>query len=88
FTPTTILNCLSMMYSCWMYDFSGEYAFSVGLPAKSGVSGALAIAIPNVGGFEIFSPRLDPNHNSVRGGEFSKRLIEKFSLHNYDHRTH
>lgn len=88
FSPTTIRNCLSMMYSCGMYDFSGEYAFSVGLPAKSGVSGALVIAIPNVGGFAIFSPRLDKNHNSVRGVEFSKRLVEKFSFHNYDHITH
>lgn len=41
FSPTTIHNCLSMMYSCGIYDFSGDYAFSVGLPAKSGVSGAL-----------------------------------------------
>ncbi|GAB4221794.1 MAG: glutaminase A [Francisella sp.] len=88
FSPTTIRNCLSMMYSCGMYDFSGEYAFSVGLPAKSGVSGALAIAIPNVGGFAIFSPRLDENHNSVRGVEFSKRLVDKFSFHNYDNITH
>ncbi|TDT72616.1 L-glutaminase [Allofrancisella inopinata] len=85
FSPTTIRNCLSMMYSCGMYDFSGEFAFSVGLPAKSGVSGALVIAIPNVGGFAIFSPRLDPNHNSVRGVEFSRRLVNRFSFHNYDH---
>ncbi|MED7788486.1 glutaminase A [Francisella sp. 19X1-34] len=85
FSPTTVRNCLSMMYSCGMYDFSGEYAFSVGLPAKSGVSGALVIAIPNVGGFAIFSPRLDSNHNSARGVEFSKRLVDKFSFHNYDH---
>ncbi|AJC49513.1 glutaminase A [Allofrancisella guangzhouensis] len=85
FSPTTIRNCLSMMYSCGMYDFSGEYAFSVGLPAKSGVSGALVIAIPNVGGFAIFSPRLDSNHNSVRGVEFSRRLVNRFSFHNYDH---
>ncbi|MGQ4003541.1 glutaminase A [Francisellaceae bacterium CB52] len=84
FSPTTIRNSLSMMYSCGMYDFSGEYAFSVGLPAKSGVSGALVIAIPNVGGFAIFSPRLDNNHNSVRGVEFSRRLVDKFSFHNYD----
>lgn len=88
FSPTTIRNCLSLMHSCGMYDFSGEYAFSVGLPAKSGVSGALVIAIPNVGGFAIFSPRLDSNHNSVRGVEFSRRLVEKFSFHNYDHITH
>lgn len=88
FSPTTIRNCLSLMHSCGMYDFSGEYAFSVGLPAKSGVSGALVIAIPNVGGFAIFSPRLDKNHNSVRGVEFSKRLVERFSFHNYDHISH
>ncbi len=84
FSPTTIRNSLSMMYSCGMYDFSGEYAFSVGLPAKSGVSGALVIAIPNVGGFAIFSPPLDNNQNSVRGVEFSRRLVEKFRFHNYD----
>lgn len=84
FSPNTIKNCLSMMYSCGMYDFSGEYAFTVGLPAKSGVSGALMIVIPGVGGFAIFSPRLDDNHNSVRGVEFSKRLINKFNFHNYD----
>lgn len=85
FSPATVKNCLSMMYSCGMYDFSGEYAFTVGLPAKSGVSGALMIVIPNVGGFAIFSPRLDENHNTVRGVDFSKRLVEKFSFHNYEH---
>ena len=85
FSPTTVRNCLSLMYSCGMYDFSGEYAFSVGLPAKSGVSGSLVIVIPNVGSFAIFSPRLDSNHNSVRGIEFSRLLVEKFAFHNYDH---
>lgn len=84
FSPETVRNCLSLMYSCGMYDFSGEYAFTVGLPAKSGVSGALMIVVPNVGGFAVFSPRLDEKHNSVRGVEFSKKLVEKFNFHNYD----
>ncbi len=87
FSADTVKNCLSMMYSCGMYDFSGEYAFTVGLPAKSGVSGALMIVIPNVGGFAIFSPRLDAHHNSARGVEFSKRLVNKFNFHNYDSMT-
>ncbi|MBY0402770.1 MAG: glutaminase, partial [Cyanobacteria bacterium] len=36
--PNTVKNCLSLMSSCGMYDFSGEFAFRIGLPAKSGVS--------------------------------------------------
>jgi len=84
FSSDTIKNCLSMMYSCGMYDFSGEYAFTVGLPAKSGVSGVLVIVIPNVGAFVIFSPPLDKHHNSVKGIDFSQRLVDKFSFHNYD----
>lgn len=85
FSPNTVRNCLSMMYSCGMYDFSGEYAFSVGLPAKSGVSGALVIVVPNVGSFALFSPRLDSNHNSVRGVEFSRLLVDKFAFHCFGH---
>lgn len=84
FDGQNVRHCLSMMYSCGMYDFSGEYAFTVGLPAKSGVSGALMIVIPNVGGITIWSPRLDEMGNPVRGVEFSKEMVRRFSFHNYD----
>lgn len=87
FSPKTVQNCLSLMYSCGMYDFSGEFAFSIGLPAKSGVSGALMVVVPNVAGFCIWSPRIDKHGNSVRGLAFSKRLIERFNFHNYDNLT-
>jgi glutaminase len=79
----TVKDCLSLMYSCGMYDFSGEYAFTVGIPAKSGVSGALMLVIPGVCGVAIWSPRLDELGNSVRGVAFSKKLVEKFSFHTY-----
>ena len=84
FSNNTVKNCLSLMYSCGMYDFSGEFAFTIGLPAKSGVSGALMVVIPRVMGFAIWSPRLDALGNTVRGVEFCRKLVNRFSLHNYD----
>jgi len=84
FKPETVKNCLSLMYSCGMYDFSGEFAFSIGLPAKSGVAGGLMIVVPNLLGMAVWSPRLDTHGNSVRGIEFCKELVQRFNFHNYD----
>lgn len=84
FEPDTVQKCLSLMYSSGMYDFSGEWAFAIGLPAKSGVSGAVVVVIPNVLGMVLWSPRLDENGNSVRAVHFARRLIETFNFHNYD----
>ena len=84
FSADVVKNCLSLMFSCGMYDYSGEFAFKVGLPAKSGVSGSLMLVIPNVMGICIYSPRLDKLGNSVRGIEFCKRLIKNYNFHNFD----
>lgn len=83
-SPGTVRSCLSLMYSCGMYDFSGEFAFTIGLPAKSGVSGALLVVVPGIMGMCVWSPPLDALGNSVRGIEVCKRLVERFSFHNYD----
>eukprot|EP00761_Pharyngomonas_kirbyi_P010108 gb/GECH01010126.1/.p1 GENE.gb/GECH01010126.1/~~gb/GECH01010126.1/.p1 ORF type:complete len:543 (+),score=126.82 gb/GECH01010126.1/:1-1629(+) len=82
--PGTVRDCLSLMYSCGMYDYSGEWAFTIGVPAKSGVSGCIFVVIPNLMGLCLWSPRLDENGNSVRGIEFCKKLVERFNFHNYD----
>jgi len=84
FQEGSVKHCLSLIYSCGMYDFSGEFAFSMGLPAKSGVGGGLMIVIPNVMGICVWSPRLDTNGNSVRGIEFARELVKIFNFHNYD----
>ena len=72
------------MLSCGMYDYSGEWAYKIGLPAKSGVSGCLMVVIPNVGGLAIYSPPLDRLGNSVRGIRFCSELIQRCSFHYYD----
>jgi len=87
FSPATVKHCLSLMASCGMYDFSGEFAFSVGLPAKSGVSGALLIVVPNIMGICTWSPRLDKLGNSVRGVAFCEGLLESYRFHAFDDLT-
>lgn len=84
FKSATVKNCLSLMFSCGMYNFSGEFAFTVGLPAKSGVSGTLMIVVPGLMGITIWSPRLDALGNSVRGIEVSRKLVERFNINLFD----
>ncbi|XP_062326522.1 glutaminase 2b [Osmerus eperlanus] len=83
-----VRNTLSLMHSCGMYDFSGQMAFHVGLPAKSGVSGAVLLVVPNVMGVMCWSPPLDRVGNSVRGIDFCQELVSLFNFHNYDNLRH
>ncbi|XP_055774127.1 glutaminase liver isoform, mitochondrial-like isoform X1 [Salvelinus fontinalis] len=83
-----VRNTLSLMHSCGMYDFSGQMAFHVGLPAKSGVSGAVLLVVPNVMGVMCWSPPLDKVGNSVRGIHFCQELVSSFNFHNYDNLRH
>lgn len=78
------LHVLLKNQSCGMYDYSGQWAFTIGLPAKSGVSGCVMVIIPNVMGIALYSPRVDKRGNSVRGIEFCKRLTSKFHLSIFD----
>lgn len=84
FPGSVVQNVLSMMSTCGMYDFSGEFFFQVGLPTKSGVSGAMMIVVPNVMGIAVWSPPLDDFGNSVKGVEFCRELVKTFNFHIFD----
>ncbi|KAK0394676.1 hypothetical protein QR680_000868 [Steinernema hermaphroditum] len=86
--PRPCRDVLSLMYSCGMYDYSGQFAFKVGLPAKSGVSGAMIVVVPNLMGICLWSPPLDKMGNTTRGVKFCEKLIDTFNFHNYDSLLH
>ncbi|KAM5267695.1 glutaminase kidney isoform, mitochondrial isoform 1-T1 [Hipposideros larvatus] len=87
-SPEAVRNTLSLMHSCGMYDFSGQFAFHVGLPAKSGVAGGILLVVPNVMGMMCWSPPLDKMGNSVKGIHFCHDLVSLCNFHNYDNLRH
>ena len=84
YSTSTVRDCLALMYGCGMYDYSGQFAFDIGLPGKSGVSGCIFLVIPNVMGVCIYSPPLDEIGNSVRGLQVCKKIVEKYNYHIFE----
>jgi glutaminase len=74
-------SILSVMTTCGMYDFSGEWVYRVGMPAKSGVGGGIVAVLPGQLGIGVFSPRLDARGNSVRGVKVCEALSTELGLH-------
>ncbi|XP_037778751.1 glutaminase liver isoform, mitochondrial-like isoform X4 [Penaeus monodon] len=83
-TVEAVRNTLTLMHSCGMYNYSGQFAFKVGLPSKSGVSGCVLLVVPNTMGICLWSPPLDSNGNSCRGVQFCMELVSRFTFHNFD----
>jgi glutaminase len=79
--PDLVENILSVMATCGMYNYAGEWVYRVGMPAKSGVSGGILAVLPGQLGIGVFSPPLDARGNSVRGVRVCEELSHDLNLH-------
>jgi glutaminase len=82
--PEVVRDMLTVALTCGMYDYAGEWAFTVGIPAKSGVGGGILGVAPGAGGVAVFSPRLDDNGHSIRGLRVFEELSRRFAMHLFD----
>jgi glutaminase len=79
--PSNVDEVLSVMTTCGMYDYAGEWLYRVGLPAKSGVAGGILAVLPGQLAIAVFSPPLDERGNSVRGVAVCEAISDELELH-------
>ena len=84
FDLRAVRDTQTVMFTCGMYDYSGNWASDVGIPAKSGVGGGVIGVVNRQLGIGSYSPRVDRNGNSVRGLAAFAALSEELGLHAFD----
>ena len=79
-SPQLARRVAAIMLTCGTYDSAGEFAYSVGLPCKSGVAGSIIALAPAQLGLCVWSPPLDPSGNSLAGRAALHELSERLHL--------
>ncbi len=83
FKPHLATNIVSLMATVGFYERTGDWMFTTGLPAKSGVGGGVMGVVPGVMGIAAFSPRLDESGNSVRAQAAISYISNRLNLNVY-----
>lgn len=71
---------LAMMTVSGMYETSGSWLLDVGMPGKTGISGAMVTVSPGKGALAVYAPPLDEAGNSVRGQAATRLLARRLGL--------
>lgn len=74
----------TLMFTCGMYDGSGEYACRVGIPSKSGVGGGIVGCVEGRMGIGCYGSSLDTKGNSIGGIYAMEHLSNALKLHVFD----
>lgn len=76
-SPQQAQRINAVMLTCGHYDASGDFAFHVGLPGKSGVGGGIAAVVPRQMGIAVWSPGLNAQGNSLVGTRALELFVQK-----------
>lgn len=76
-TPLQARQINALMATSGMYQNAGEFAWRVGLPAKSGVGGGIVAIVPHEMAIAVWSPELDPTGNSLAGIAVLEQLTQR-----------
>jgi glutaminase len=75
--PSRARRINALMLTCGHYDNSGEFAYRIGLPGKSGVGGGILVVVPGKGSIAVWSPGLNAAGTSLAGAVALERIVER-----------
>jgi glutaminase len=75
--PDRCRRILALLLTCGHYDSSGEFAYRIGLPGKSAISGGILAIAPGHGAVALWSPGLNAAGTSLAGAVMLEKLVER-----------